>query len=83
MELRVPTRSSDDFMIDRNLSGERDSVSKRRPGQLRDGGVTHCAAIGSQKISTASNTDTSRGSGYSHLLARDLKARKTADKQKS
>jgi len=43
MEWPVPRRSSDDFMIDRNLSGARDSVLERRPGQLRNGGVTHCA----------------------------------------
>jgi hypothetical protein len=65
-------------MIDRNLSGARDSVLERRPGQLRNGGA-HTALLGSQKISAALNTDASRCSGHLHLL----KARKTADKQES
>jgi hypothetical protein len=69
-------------MIDRNLSGARDSVLERRPGQLRNGG-SRIALLGSQKISVALNTDAPRRSGYLHLLARNLKARKTADKQES
>jgi hypothetical protein len=69
-------------MIDRNLSGARDSVLERRPGQLRNGG-SRTALLGSEKISAALNTDASRCSGYLRLLARNLKARKTADKQES
>jgi hypothetical protein len=49
-------------MIDRNLSGARDSVLERRPGQLRNGGA-HTALLGSQKISAALNTDASRETG--------------------
>jgi hypothetical protein len=67
----VPGYSRDDFMIDRNLSGARDSVLERRPGQLRNGG-SRTALLGSQKISAALNTDASRCSGYLHLLARNL-----------
>jgi hypothetical protein len=39
-------------MIDRNLSGARDSVFKRRPGQLRNG-VSFTVLLGSRKISAA------------------------------
>jgi hypothetical protein len=39
-------------MIDRNLSGARDSVLKGRPDPLRNGG-SRTALLGSQKISAA------------------------------
>jgi len=44
MELQVIGGSREDFMIDRNLSGARDTVLKRRPGPLRTERVTRCAS---------------------------------------
>jgi hypothetical protein len=49
MELGVIGRSREDFMIDRNLSGARDSVLKRRPGPLRNGG-SRTALVGKQNL---------------------------------